>query len=52
MRGDAFRWTASKQKGTPNDDPILMKESVGRLRPDATLSSPGQTFLELVRGKK
>jgi len=34
------------------DDPILMKESVTRLRPDGALSRPGQTFLELVRGKK
>ena len=34
------------------DDPILMKESVTRLRPGAALSKPGQTFLELVRGMK
>jgi len=34
------------------DDPILMKESVSRLRPGAALSSPGQTLLELVRGER
>jgi glycerophosphoryl diester phosphodiesterase len=34
------------------DDPILMKESVRRLRPVWALSKPGQTFLELVRGNK
>ena len=34
------------------DDPILMKESVSRLRPGEALSKPGQTFLELVRGEK
>jgi len=34
------------------DDPVLMKQSVRRLRPGASLSEPGQTFLELVRGKR
>ena len=34
------------------DDPLLMKKSVRRLRPNAALSRPGQTFLELVRGKR
>ena len=33
------------------DDPLLMKESVTRLRPDVALSRPGQTFLDLIRGK-
>jgi len=33
------------------DDPLLMKESVTRLRPGVALSRPGQTLLELVRGK-
>jgi glycerophosphoryl diester phosphodiesterase len=34
------------------DDPLLMKQSVQRLRPNAALSRPGQTFLKLVRGKE
>lgn len=34
------------------DDPVLMKQSVRRLRPGASLSEPGQTFLELIRGKR
>jgi hypothetical protein len=34
------------------DDPILMRQSVRRLRPDALLSTAGQTFLELVRDKR
>ena len=34
------------------DDPIVMRQSVRRLRPGALLSKPGQTFLELVRDKR
>jgi len=34
------------------DDPILMRQSVRRLRPGALLSKPGQTFLELVRDRR
>ena len=34
------------------DDPALMRQSVRRLRPGSPLSKPGQTFLELVRGKR
>jgi len=34
------------------DDPVLMQQSVRRLRPGASLSEPSQTFLELIRGKR
>jgi len=34
------------------DDPVLMKQSVGRHRPGTLLSKPGQTFFELVRDKR
>jgi glycerophosphoryl diester phosphodiesterase len=34
------------------DDPILMRQSVRRLRPGALLSKPGQTFLEVVRDER
>jgi glycerophosphoryl diester phosphodiesterase len=33
------------------DDPVLMREALRKIRPDAAVSSPGQTFLELIRGE-
>ncbi|MFC1806126.1 DUF6298 domain-containing protein [Planctomycetota bacterium] len=34
------------------DDPLLMARAVRKLRPGVLLSRPGQTFLELVRGRR
>jgi hypothetical protein len=34
------------------DDPVLMRGSLRKLWPDVAVSTPGQTFLELIRGER